>query len=71
MLQVDIAIASYMVKMCNKKLREVVLVSCVFSVVFGCFSVHIITFYATTSDDAVVPEQEIGFDIDDCIQQVN
>ena len=58
-----------MFKMYNKKLCEVVLVSCVFSVVFGCFSIPIITFYATTSD--VVPEQEIGIDIDECTQQVN
>ena len=53
----------------NKKLREGILVSCVFSVVFCCFSVPIITFYITTSDDA--PEQRIGIDIDDCPQQVN
>ena len=52
----------------NKKLREGILVSCVFSVVFCCFSVPIITFYTTTSDDA--PKQSgIGIDIDDCPQQ--
>ena len=70
LLQVDIAIviAIAMFKMYNKKLFEVVFVSCVFSVVFGCFSIPLITFYATSD---VVPEQEIGIDIDGCTQQVN
>ena len=61
-----------MFKMYNKKLFEVIFVSCVFSVVFGCFSIPLITFYATS--DVVPehsPEQEIGIDIDGCTLQVN
>ena len=55
----------------NQKKAEVIFVTCVFILVFGCFCIPIII-YATSSD--VTPITELGIielEIDNCLQQVS
>ena len=54
----------------KKKKVETVFVSCVFTIVFGCFSVPVII-YVTSSDVNPILNIGIVVDIDNCPQQVS
>jgi len=53
----------------NKKKAEVIFVTCVFTFVFGCFSIPVVI-YVTSSD--AIPLPELGnIELNNCLQQVS